>query len=1181
MLITLLAILTWYFTSKHAEKSVSVVASALRDELLARTQDSTRELLQANNASTLSLAGFLGSPLLPMNFSAFSTLEEQVRPALFLVYYALRDKYQVSFFGNNRMFLSYSSEFNDTSLVFANSSYPSSFMARTRSLQSEVLNVLSPYKQLSMRHTQYNCYRQPADAITGLPTGDAIPFVPVPYWESELFNTSLHSESGTSWGFLLSGSGSLLFFSLSPVRQSHGSDPIGVAVIGISMEKINTLLTSLSFKGGSLYMTTDDNRLLAQTGDAVVIKVGSLGVPILPSAMSSNNSVVAGAARYLVSLVEGNMTLLSKKVFRADRVLIGGTEYTVDSAPMQVADITLVFVMVLPRNSIWGPTDSRSHVALASLVVLATCVGMVGCFFILVLTKGVSNEIQLRAALFQQLEATKQAESRNSHKSIVFASMSHDLRTPLAAILGLIDLCLCDATESSELESNLFHMKSCATNLLGILNTILDMSKIEAGKLELEETEFNLVSVMEEVVDMFAVLGVQKGIEVVLDLPDESIQHVAHVKGDSGRVKQLLSNLLSNGVKFTSEGHVVLRAWPKQRSSASALCSCDKVHSGVFGSLGKHLQHILSDKNKKYEELDANLDSSRTHNEIEFEFDVEDTGKGIPLERRKAVFENFVQGDSSVPRTHGGTGLGLGIVYSLVCLMGGDISIIDKDQPGEPGTRFRFNLIFPCAEEQPEKQKQHRNYPKIPAGVRLSGGPAFQAPSVSTLNMSTDGGNCLHRMQMSSFGNLPQVDGIHVLLAMQGQAGKQVVKRWMEQRGLQVWSVSHWDEFLPMFERIKQRQSEVVATSSDIQAQGMSRDDSVSSSCGSLMKNERISGTGILVVVDLALAPDSLEEVFLALEGGLPQTSAMVRVVWLLTANTPGAALLRLKRKKGAIACHLVLHKPLHGSRLQSLWNQVSIWGVVHKLLNLGPSSRDLSTSLNPREDIATCLENRSDSKEIREDIHPQKDLASVVAMQVASTGSVASTDVNLVIPLKRGTRESEIMGPADSLAGMHILVAEDNRVLQKLTKTMLLRLGATVVCVDNGAEAAQLVLANLPRPLGSLVSYGSLKKRADSKGEVHEDEQVQVQVSTVKPRPFDLVLMDCQMPVLDGYGATQRIREQERQMGWHTPVIALTAHAMAKDESKCIEAGMDFYLTKPLATKALLAVAAELNSSR
>jgi signal transduction histidine kinase len=145
-------------------------------------------------------------------------------------------------------------------------------------------------------------------------------------------------------------------------------------------------------------------------------------------------------------------------------------EYHIFAILMNFWKTKQVFVMVLPRNSIWGPTDSRSHVALASLVVLATCVGMVGCFFILVLTKGVSNEIQLRAALFQQLEATKEAESKNSHKSIVFASMSHDLRTPLAAILGLIDLCLCDATESSELESNLFHMKSCATNLLGALS---------------------------------------------------------------------------------------------------------------------------------------------------------------------------------------------------------------------------------------------------------------------------------------------------------------------------------------------------------------------------------------------------------------------------------------------------------------------------------------------------------------------------------------------------------------------------------------------------------------------------------------------------------------------------------------------------------------------------------------
>lgn len=112
-------------------------------------------------------------------------------------------------------------------------------------------------------------------------------------------------------------------------------------------------------------------------------------------------------------------------------------------------------------------TERRSHTTLAVLVALATCMGLVGCFFVILLTKGVSNEMRLRAALIQQLEETKSAETKSSHKSLVFANMSHDLRTPLAAILGLIDLCLSDASECLELETNLLQMKSCASNLLG------------------------------------------------------------------------------------------------------------------------------------------------------------------------------------------------------------------------------------------------------------------------------------------------------------------------------------------------------------------------------------------------------------------------------------------------------------------------------------------------------------------------------------------------------------------------------------------------------------------------------------------------------------------------------------------------------------------------------------------
>ena len=104
------------------------------------------------------------------------------------------------------------------------------------------------------------------------------------------------------------------------------------------------------------------------------------------------------------------------------------------------------------------------------LIALTACVGLVGCFFVILLTKGFSNEMGLRASLIQQLEKTKTAEMKSSHKSLVFANMSHDLRTPLAAILGLIDLCLSDGSVCSELETNLLQMKSCATNLLGEFN---------------------------------------------------------------------------------------------------------------------------------------------------------------------------------------------------------------------------------------------------------------------------------------------------------------------------------------------------------------------------------------------------------------------------------------------------------------------------------------------------------------------------------------------------------------------------------------------------------------------------------------------------------------------------------------------------------------------------------------
>lgn len=191
------------------------------------------------------------------------------------------------------------------------------------------------------------------------------------------------------------------------------------------------------------------------------------------------------------------------------------------------------------------------------------------------------------------------------------------------------------------------------------------MSKIEAGKLQLAEKEFDIVHVLEEVVDMFAVVGMKKGLEVVLDLRDDFTESVSRVRGDEGRLKQLLSNLLSNGVKFTSEGHVVVRAWPKRVTPMAAVHKLNPA-MGFMGSFMNLYKRWFGGRQKSYKQMRALYDQYAARDQVEFEFEVDDTGRGIPRDRRRAVFDNFVQVEASTPQTNSGTGLGLGIVRSLV-----------------------------------------------------------------------------------------------------------------------------------------------------------------------------------------------------------------------------------------------------------------------------------------------------------------------------------------------------------------------------------------------------------------------------------------------------------------------------------------------------------------------------------
>mgnify|MGYP000002473464 CR=1 FL=1 len=642
-----------------------------------------------------------------------------------------------------------------------------------------------------------------------------------------------------------------------------------------------------------------------------------------------------------------------------------------------------------------------------------------------------------------RLRVERDAATAASHaKSEFLANMSHEIRTPLNGVTGMLELL--GRTELDGRQQRFVNIAGTSANaLLSVINDILDVSKIEAGKLELERTAFTLPELLADVVDMFAPQAATKGIELASIVPG-SIP--ARVIGDPERLRQVLVNLLGNAIKFTEKGAVTLR------------CSTTR--------LGR--------------------------DEAAFRIDVEDSGPGIPPNELDRLFQPFTQADSSTTRKHGGTGLGLTITRQLVGLMGGDITV--ESEPGQ-GTTFHVDVPLPLAE------------------------PIDPAP------------NGRGRSRAEVAGR----EGLKVLAVDDHAVNLELLKGLLEPEGFDVGCVGGAESAMSELARAHTEGKPYRLVLLDFQMPGVDGEQLART----IRADARYKDLLLVMLTSIDQAIPAPERARLRILASITKPLRRSRLFDAIDealgnsrTDTTGPRLTSPSLTSPGLTSPDLTSKGASDRRLATP-SATTTSSTTPPVANNSPTTIDAdkapgSTTTTPHGSTSETTQDGAEAdhagtSEALDDTHDEtRDVDAGSVDETASETDQGGSDQ------AGGTAEAAL----DSERSLNILVVEDNPVNQMVTEELLLAAGHVVMVADNGAEALDHI---------------------ESAGDI------------------EMVLMDCQMPVMDGFEATRKLRAIEAKSGRpRLPVIAVTANAIKGDRERCIEAGMDDYVSKPIDVKLL-----------